>query len=370
MEDKKYLDIIRKLLNISFISSVLIHIFMFLFNMNLITGLYTLSALIIKSILYIVLIKKYKIFSEYCEIEDDFLFINVSIFFIIEAVVYPNLFMTSLSYVLPFLLYSLKSKKGKVRIDIIVILTGSILGIIIGYFVDIYHHDYIPNVIILLSNFLQLNMVITIFGEESKIIHKKTEFLIDKSKRDFDTGLFHKAAFIEHVNERVQMMAPFTIAIITIDNYRKLNELYGETFCDAIYKRLIGVLKDNLPKDTLLHHFDIAHIAIILPKTTELKSYKYLETIRKIYSNESYDFNTEWAVTRRNITMSAGIVENNKRGTIAHGLIEKCIQALNSSIQSGKNKVTMYRENDLEWEDKFDDDRKSSSITREGLNKF
>lgn len=284
--------------------------------------------------------------------------IRISLYFAVDAIIYNNFLPASISLIIPLFAITLKKDIEMIKRESIVTAVFITIMLISSIFSKPFHSNILTNLIFFLMLLAQILMIIKRYTEETLSISAKSEFFMEKAKRDDMTGLYNSGAFYEAVEERVQLMAPFCIIIINIDNFKFVKDTYGQPFGDYVLKTLVKTVKTASRDQDTGFRYGHEDIAVIFPKTMDDEAYKIAEKIRKNFSEATYEHNAEWVRTKKPITASIGLIENNKRGAIPQELIEKCDQALYYSKQHGKNQTTAYHENILEWEDKFEDFRR------------
>lgn len=358
MEDDKFYDFLNKLMVLNLIMSILFSVITFLFNISILCIAFAALPITVKLIFWL----SRDSFIYINEITDNTrLIINLStitLYFVIDAIIYHNFLPASIFLIIPIFVLALKKDIEIVKLESVITVVFMILILIVSIFITPFQSNFLTNFILFIVVLIQFLLTIKTYTEETLSISAKSDFFMDKSKRDGMTGLYNSSTFYETVAEKVQLMAPFCIAIINIDNFKYVKDTYGQPFGLYVLKTLVKTIKKACRDQDIAFRFNGEDIAVVFPRTTEDDAFKIAEKIRKNFQEKTYEHNIEWTRTKKPISISIGLIENNKRGAMPQELIEKCDQALFYSKQHGKNQTTIYQEHIKEWEDKFEDFRR------------
>lgn len=142
---------------------------------------------------------------------------------------------------------------------------------------------------------------------------------------------------IEHkINAKNQMN--FGIAILDIDNFKKINDTYGHIVGDSILKQLVDVIKSVTFSRDFICRYGGEEFAIIFTKTTREGALEATEKIRKEVENHSFYFNDD--NKNGHITISIGLAAFDEDYGVNHSnLLEIADQRLYKAKHSGKNRT-------------------------------
>ncbi|MDY0189709.1 MAG: diguanylate cyclase [Desulfuromonas sp.] len=121
------------------------------------------------------------------------------------------------------------------------------------------------------------------------------------------------------------------IAIVDIDHFKGVNDLFGHLAGDEVLKDFSELLLNSLRSSDYLGRWGGEEFLIILPQLNGSKAYKVMEKLRKLVEN--YNFSVE-----RTITSSFGVAEFVSSDT-PESLIGRADRALYSAKESGRNFV-------------------------------
>jgi len=358
MKESNFNIFFGKLLTLNLIFSVFFYTIVFLFHIGVLGIIFAFIPVICKLLLWFWRDN----YLNFDDITDKgkliFSLSIITLFYGVDAIICSNFIPASILLIVPLFAITLKKDIEMIKLESIITFVFMVIIAISSMFIIPFNANILLNLMLFLMGLVQIFMIIKRYTEETLSISAKSEFFMDKSKRDDMTGLYNSGAFYEEVEERTKLMAPFCIIIINIDNFKFVKDTYGQPFGDYVLRTLVNTVKKaNRNQDTGFR-YGREDIAVVLPKTTDDEAFRIAERVRKSFSEITYEHNAEWVRTKRPITVSIGLIENNQRGAIAQELIEKCDQALYYSKQHGKNQTTTYHEHMMEWEDKFEDFRR------------
>ncbi len=98
--------------------------------------------------------------------------------------------------------------------------------------------------------------------------------------------------------KRLKQNKVLSLAIIDIDNFKRINDTFGHLFGDKVLIEMACILQKNLRKNDIVARWGGEEFIIVLPKTDVKGAKIVFERIRKIIEN--YDFGCK-------ITVSGGI---------------------------------------------------------------
>lgn len=358
MVNNKLNEFFNRILFYHLAISVFLSVVVFLFHISPKGILFALLPVAVKLILFL---GKNNILNIEEETEDKIIIMKLcllTLFFTADGIVFNNFVSFPTCFIIPVLLITLL-KDNKIIIQECVITSIYVMLILIfSSFVTLFQPNILTNLLFFLCAIFQIFLIIKKFTDETLSISAKSDFFMDKSRRDVMTGLYNSSTFYDMVAEKTQLMAPFCVVIFNIDNFKNVKDAYGQPFGEFVIKTLVNTIKNNCREQDIAFRYAGEDLAVIFPRTTEDTAYMITEKIRKSFAQTAYNHNTDWVRTRKPITTSVGLIENNKRGTMAQEIIEKCDKALFYSKQNGKNQTTIYHDHIVEWEDKFEDYRR------------
>ncbi len=157
-------------------------------------------------------------------------------------------------------------------------------------------------------------------------------------RHDQLTGALNRRGFDEIYDSEVararRRQSPLCVALLDIDNFKKLNDSLGHDAGDAALIHLVSVIRDTLrPQDTLAR-FGGEEFIILLPDTTVEDAGKALTRVQRELTRRFFLANNEKLL----ITFSAGVTEVRSTDT-KDGATKRADEAMYTAKKAGKNRV-------------------------------
>ncbi|MEA2028561.1 MAG: GGDEF domain-containing protein, partial [Campylobacterota bacterium] len=127
----------------------------------------------------------------------------------------------------------------------------------------------------------------------------------------------------------------FSIALIDIDHFKRVNDKYGHIIGDRVLIDLAKLLQNNSRDSDTVGRWGGEEFMIIYENISAQNAYKLIERIRKAV--ESYDF-----VTAEVQTVSIGIAQYLGEDINIKEFIDQADQALYQAKNSGRNQTVIY----------------------------
>jgi diguanylate cyclase (GGDEF)-like protein len=170
---------------------------------------------------------------------------------------------------------------------------------------------------------------------ENSLLYKELEKI---NQRDSLLGIFNRKYFFEFLEKNVKKEngKKFAIAMIDIDDFKKINDTYGHQFGDKILINTAKVVANGIDsKDILARYGGEEFILYITDFETEDSVYNKIEIIRRNLEKSKVSFEGQ----NKSVTASFGISFFPLNGTDVNELINKADDLLYKSKKSGKNRV-------------------------------
>ncbi|MBZ4681131.1 sensor domain-containing diguanylate cyclase [Thermodesulfobacterium sp.] len=150
------------------------------------------------------------------------------------------------------------------------------------------------------------------------------------------TRLFNRrfiATVLENLKEKAsETKQTFSVIIIDIDNFKRINDLYGHDVGDEVLKVLAETFRGQLREQDIVGRWGGEEFIVVLPETDLKNAVLVAEKLRKAVED------LEIGIHRLKITISLGVSEYKLEEEISN-LIKRADSALYLAKRSGKNCV-------------------------------
>jgi diguanylate cyclase (GGDEF)-like protein len=151
------------------------------------------------------------------------------------------------------------------------------------------------------------------------------------------TGLGNRRSLLEFGDRQLKLTQRyhflFSIMMIDLDDFKKINTIYGHPLGDEILKNIAKILKDSLRKVDYLGRFGGDEFMIILPNTSLKNTVIVAERVRGIIANFTHNIGEHII----QITVSIGIASYGHQDNDINQIIQRADQALYKAKSSGRN---------------------------------
>jgi len=159
--------------------------------------------------------------------------------------------------------------------------------------------------------------------------------LIELSETDKLTGLKNRRYFQEKLEEQLsnneKSASPFSLFILDIDHFKKVNDTFGHQVGDEVLAQLAQLLKNQARSLDIVARYGGEEFVVILPETDQNEAKAIAEQLRQAVEQ------AKWQTGR--ITVSVGIataIKTDNETTI----LQRADKALYASKENGRNHVT------------------------------
>ncbi|MDD3593235.1 MAG: diguanylate cyclase [Candidatus Gastranaerophilales bacterium] len=131
--------------------------------------------------------------------------------------------------------------------------------------------------------------------------------------------------------------SPLSIAMVDIDNFKKLNDSYGHLFGDEILQTISKLFLDSFRKTDYVARYGGEELVAVLPETTLEQAIIPFERLRNKIQNYAFVYDEK----RINVTVSIGIAQNNFDMLTTDNFIKQADEALYIAKEKGKNRIEL-----------------------------
>lgn len=165
-----------------------------------------------------------------------------------------------------------------------------------------------------------------------------------QANRDILTGLSNRRYFTAEISKLSKMEFPISLMIADIDNFKKINDVYGHLAGDEILKQLADTFGQNIRQTELLSRWGGEEFTILLPGTNQEAALRIAEKLRSTIEKNAFDIDSSVI----SITVSIGIA------TIAQVIppdqFVKLADIALHRAKEAKNVVIAYEESPLKYD--------------------
>jgi diguanylate cyclase (GGDEF)-like protein len=151
------------------------------------------------------------------------------------------------------------------------------------------------------------------------------------------TGLENRCSLMDFAEVQLKLAQRyksfFSIILIDLDYFKKINDTYGHLIGDEILKNIAKILKDVLRNVDHIGRFGGEEFIVISPNTTLNNAVVVAEKVRGVIAN--FVHNIEDHIIQ--ITVSIGIASYSRQDNDINQIIERADQALYKAKSSGRN---------------------------------
>jgi diguanylate cyclase (GGDEF)-like protein len=184
---------------------------------------------------------------------------------------------------------------------------------------------------------IMISELLAIF--KMKYQYTEKEFM---SVLDGLTGLYNRRQFElgieQEFNRTKRHPADFSLAILDIDFFKKVNDTYGHQYGDYVLKTVADLMKSSFRKTDLLYRYGGEELVIIMPETNIEGAVIPVQRLRKAVEEYNFDYNG----VKAKVTVSIGLTMNYVDFKSATELLKSADEALYKAKEEGRNRVIIH----------------------------
>ncbi|MCX7793114.1 MAG: sensor domain-containing diguanylate cyclase [Thermodesulfovibrionales bacterium] len=197
---------------------------------------------------------------------------------------------------------------------------------------------------------LELASIISLIGNNVALVFDKIRLFKELERlsiTDSLTGLFNRRYFygaLEKEIERVKRYgANFSLVLIDIDDFKRVNDEYGHLAGDRVLQVLADILKRTLRKVDIIARYGGEEFILLLPNTGKEEAGAIANRIREEISKTVVECRSDkGAEVICPVTISGGITTCPDDFTDADRLLSAADKAMYEAKSLGKNKMILY----------------------------
>lgn len=165
------------------------------------------------------------------------------------------------------------------------------------------------------------------------------EMVVHKSHTDSLTSLWNHGFFqdtlLAEIGKAKEHDLHLSLAIIDIDNFKKLNDTWGHQYGDIILTQLANIIKDSSRENDYVCRYGGEEFSMVLTKTNKEQAYLIAERLREKVAQHPFLDGT--ARQPLKLTVSIGIAEFPHDASSKEDLIQLADKAMYTAKFIGKN---------------------------------
>jgi len=160
------------------------------------------------------------------------------------------------------------------------------------------------------------------------------------------TGLFVRRYFDARIEEEIERSrrygSPFSVVMLDVDDFKKLNDTYGHLVGDRVLRAIANVIKAQMRGVDTAARYGGEEMSVILPRTEMVGAYNLAERIREAIAELRITTDDD-PPRALGVTASLGIsAYPESKARDGEDLVRKADRALYRAKKTGKNRVELY----------------------------
>lgn len=166
--------------------------------------------------------------------------------------------------------------------------------------------------------------------------------LQEQAIRDPLTGVFNRRYFAEALDKEtaraVREGSPFSLIVLDVDFFKKVNDTYGHKCGDLVLQSLATFLKENTRRSDIVCRFGGEEFVILMPDAAVEDAHERAELFRKQFEAHIVEYEGKQVKS----TFSAGVASFPIHSNSGETLLSMADVALYQSKTGGRNRVTVF----------------------------
>ncbi|SFP91183.1 diguanylate cyclase [Nitrosomonas cryotolerans] len=194
------------------------------------------------------------------------------------------------------------------------------------------------NVLSSRNDFLAVRAEVDMAQNKISQLESELRQMGEKVHQDHLTGILNRRgldiAFKRESSRAKRHQIPLCLALLDIDNFKRLNDTYGHKVGDDALIYLVEAVKDTTRPDDVIARFGGEEFVILLPNTDLEKAITVLSRIQRNLTKKFFLHENK----RLLITFSAGVAEY-QAGELQQNMMMRADAAMYRAKNNGKNQI-------------------------------
>ena len=186
---------------------------------------------------------------------------------------------------------------------------------------------------------IMISELLAIF--KMKYQYTEKEFM---SVLDGLTGLYNRRqleiSLEQEFNRTKRHPSDFSLAILDIDFFKKVNDNYGHQYGDYVLKTVANLMKQSFRKTDLLYRYGGEELVMIMPETNIEGAVIPVQRLRRMVEEYDFDYNG----VKSKVTVSIGLTMNYQNLETSADILRSADEALYKAKEGGRNRVILYEQ--------------------------
>ena len=179
-------------------------------------------------------------------------------------------------------------------------------------------------------------------SESVETLQSKLKTAMNRSLRDPLTDLYNREGWDQELTEACRVASvtnkPFSVAMVDVDHFKRINDSGGHQVGDLILKKLASFFKESLRAEDFIARFGGDEFAFALSAPSLDKAQGRLERLCKEISKPTYNCPVNGKEFYLKISISVGL-SLYRVGDTPESLLSRADEALYLAKKGGKNRV-------------------------------
>ncbi|MFN3739958.1 MAG: GGDEF domain-containing protein [Thermodesulfovibrionales bacterium] len=197
---------------------------------------------------------------------------------------------------------------------------------------------------------LELASIISLIANNVSLVFDKIRLFKEMERlsiTDALTGLFNRRYFYEALQKEIERVkrykATFSIVLIDIDDFKKVNDEYGHLAGDRVLQVLADILRKALRKVDIIARYGGEEFILLLPNTQKEDAGIIANRIREKISKTIFECNSDKGIeVLCPVTISGGITTCPDDFIDADRLLSAADKAMYEAKSLGKNRIVLF----------------------------
>ncbi|WCN38442.1 sensor domain-containing diguanylate cyclase [Aneurinibacillus uraniidurans] len=166
-------------------------------------------------------------------------------------------------------------------------------------------------------------------------LHNRVNYFMYESTTDPLTKLTNRRTMDEKMKNWVEKDVPFSLILLDIDRFKRVNDTYGHSIGDEVLKFLACQMKEASRESDICCRFGGEEFVILLPHTEKMEAFKAAERLRM-------NMESSTSPCGEVVTISAGVSSYPDCASEITTVIEQADECLYEAKNSGRNRTIVF----------------------------